>query len=147
MLPNACWRSWQATATCLRRNRPQTLPRERPRWLRRRSRRRNPKLASQAFAYGVPAFFSHDPVAQAQAFEQFRAAVKYDPDDPVYRYFLALTLFGQGRLPEASAQAYAAVKRESGQYDRQRVARSLERVQGPTRAWLEEIRVNALLRP
>ncbi len=104
------------------------------------------ELAGQAFANGVGAYFSHDPLSLDLAFEQLQSAVKHAPRNPIYRHFLAITLFRLGRLPEASAQAYAAIRLESGKYDRQYVARSLERIQGPTRTWLERQRFYAITR-
>lgn len=105
----------------------------------------DPNAASLAYSEGVRLYFSTEDPSADLAVKFLNVAVAYDPDEPIYRHFLALALLRQGRTVEAAAQARAGGMRERGGYRRQQVAQSLERVQGPSRIWLEKQRMAALV--
>jgi hypothetical protein len=94
------------------------------------------------YAAGRDAFFSSQDHASAQAVRWFGQAVERDPQNPVYRYYLGLTLYREGRYQEALEQVLSGIRLESpGQ--RRLSQDALQRVQGPLRVWLENIRRSA----
>jgi tetratricopeptide (TPR) repeat protein len=100
----------------------------------------DPIMAKELYGVGREAFFA--PGRLKEATEHFARAARLDPKNPVYRYYLGLALYQSGRVLEGTAQVQAGKKMEA-QYGRSEVRGSLERIQGPTRAWLEDIRLRS----
>jgi tetratricopeptide (TPR) repeat protein len=100
----------------------------------------NPVLAKEMFGTGYSAFFSAGQMSRA--LEYFARAAGNDPRNPVYRYFLGLALYQSGRVDEALAQVKAARRLETPTAARQ-VRGALQRVQGPSRMWLERTRLSS----
>jgi hypothetical protein len=99
----------------------------------------DPNLARALYAWGWAAFFSNESDGKQRAAEYFADAARYNPTNPVYRYYLGLALYRQGRLAEAAAQVQAGKQLELKSTSFH-VDGSLERVQGADRAWLEKLR-------
>lgn len=97
----------------------------------------NPLLAGEIFSRGATAYF----LGEAEgALDYFVAAVRQDPKNALYRYYLGLTLRQLGRPAEAEIQVRAGKRFESPVW-RQGIGVSLQRVQGPDRDWLERLRL------
>ena len=96
-------------------------------------------LAVVFYASGREAFFANGPNALPQATRHFSRAVEQDAQNPVYRYYLGLSLYRQGKHQEAMQQVLTGARLETnGQ--RRNSSDALERVQGPLRVWLENLR-------
>jgi hypothetical protein len=95
----------------------------------------NTALAAGYYLAGLDAYQSG---LQQEALRQFTRAVYHDPNNPIYRYYLGLTLRRLGRYNEALAQAQAGRKLEVT-HRRYNVHNALARVQGEERMWLERL--------
>jgi TolA-binding protein len=99
----------------------------------------NPIWAEEVFGRGCTAYFGS---RFDQSVGYFSQAVRNDPRNPVYHYFLGLSLYQSGRMEEATARVKAARRLELSNGSRQ-VNSALHRVQGPARIWLEEVRLSS----
>lgn len=98
--------------------------------------------ARRTFADALHLYWSR---RYAEAAERFAAAEELDSTQPLYIYFLALAELQGGHRPEADAALRRAVAIESANP----IAgwgTTMERVQGPPRAWIENARHAALRR-
>ena len=100
----------------------------------------NAAAASELYGAGMGAFFSRDAEQLPVAVGYFSDAVAHNPQEPVYRYYLALSLYRQGRIDEATAQVRAGRAQETPVAKR-RATSALARVQGQSRMWLEKARL------
>jgi|GEM_PF-2922715 hypothetical protein len=93
------------------------------------------------------AFFSGRSGSMESAVRQFSAAVRQDPDDPIYRYFLGLALYRSDNSDQGVEQVRIGAQLEKEQ-DRSpgSVDQWLERVQYGQRTWLERIRRDVMTR-
>lgn len=95
----------------------------------------NPTLALEHYFQGIDAYQNG---AMDQALQQFERAAHHDSDNPVYRYYLGLTLRRLGRHIEANEQAYIG-KQLHAAYPGYNVGAALEQVQRDDRLWLERL--------
>jgi len=86
-----------------------------------------------------------EPDLQA-ALKYLTTAVLLQPEDPVYRFHVAMVLKQMGRDSEAEKQVRAGVllERQMYQFQRDRIGERLELAQGPIRLWLETARIRFL---
>jgi hypothetical protein len=97
----------------------------------------NPLEAEKHYSAGLRRYFARD---YEQAEKEFRAAVNNDSQDARYFYFLGLARWARGDR-EASRDFEQAVRLEQqNRPSREAVAAALERVQGPMRRVVNEIR-------
>lgn len=96
----------------------------------------DPKAAIAAFVQGQDYYrrrqFSH-------AVDAFLTAANNDPENPLYRYFLALSQFELGKNAEAQQSAEAAARLERLR-PISNWGTTLQRYQGAARIWLENTR-------
>jgi tetratricopeptide (TPR) repeat protein len=97
----------------------------------------NPLMAGEIFSRGASAYFLGE---TEEALDYFVAAIRQDPKNALYRYYLGLTLRRLGRPLEAEVQVRAGRRLESPTW-RYGIGSSLQRVQGPDRDWLERLRL------
>lgn len=103
----------------------------------------NPASARECYTAALPLFYSQQPAELAQATSLFSKAVRYHPGQPVYRYYLGLSLYRAGRTDEAALQVKAGRRCERGSEELYRADAAMERVQGQIRTWLESVRYGA----
>ena len=119
--------------------RPQDLPDPKTRTPTPSERER----AMECYCLGLSAYFSKRSEDLAQAVQKFSQAVEFDPHNPAYRYYLGLSLHRQEQYIEAGKQVRTGAILEGNptvQFFNHQIGAQLERVQGPRRAWLENIR-------
>jgi tetratricopeptide (TPR) repeat protein len=97
----------------------------------------DPLLAGEMFSRGYSAFFVG---MSDEALDYFVSAIRQDPKNSLYRYYLALTLRKLGRPADAETQVRVGRRFESPTW-RYGIGSSLQRVQGPDRDWLERLRL------
>jgi hypothetical protein len=98
-------------------------------------------ILGQKYGQGVHEYFSGNDVG---AYEQLTAAVKGGSKDPRVFYFRGLAYLKLGREQEASMDFGKGAELEASDINKfYNASKSLERVQGPARATLENYRVNA----
>ena len=100
----------------------------------------DPIRAREAFSNGYNEFYSRRPNRVSVAMRNFSTAASYDPANPLYRYFLGLSLRRDGHHTEAVQQVEIGVKSERASSNSSRFSTQLERVQGADRQWLERLR-------
>jgi hypothetical protein len=98
--------------------------------------------ASSYYEQGVNAFFAGRP---DQADSYLSDAIGLDSQDPRAYYFRAFTLMRQGRCAEARGDMMMGARLEAQSPRQVAVGVALERIQGPGRLMLEEIRRQARL--
>ncbi len=95
----------------------------------------------ETYGAGVHAYFSGD---YHRAYDLLTSIIDTSTDDPRVYYFRGLAELPLGREYEAKQDFQQGAKLEAKTPERIReVAKSLERIQGPSRALLERYRVNA----
>ncbi len=105
------------------------------------SARADEAVLDQLYGDGVHAFFSGD---CAGAYMSLSTAIRDGSQDPRAFYFRALAEMRLGREPDAVADLQKGAALETADINgRFFVGRSLERIQGPTRAVLEQYREQA----
>ena len=98
----------------------------------------------ELYGRGVHAYNSGNYV---EAYNQLTRAIESGSDDPRCHYFRGLSYIKLGREPEAKQDFTTAAAMEMRDTDRfYNVSKSLERIQGRSRALLERYRSNARLR-
>lgn len=100
----------------------------------------NRRKAILQFNEGCSYFYSNCKEQMPSAVRCFSMATTLDPHDPVFRYFLGCTLYGEGRFVEALSQVQCAAETEKLRGARHDVPNRLERIQFGTRRWLERCR-------
>lgn len=98
---------------------------------------RDPIEGEKHYGAGLNHFFAK---RYSRAEGEFRAAIRNDNGDARYYYFLGLAQLAQGSPDARETMAQAAKLERAGRPDRIAVARSLERVQGAMRRYLNEVR-------
>ncbi|HEV3146140.1 MAG TPA: tetratricopeptide repeat protein, partial [Gemmataceae bacterium] len=98
----------------------------------------DPVAAERLFGTGMRLYFAHQfSAAETQLLE----AIKNNPNDARYYYFLGLSRVPQGKTDEAEKVLWRAVALErQGMPDTDAVNTYLERVQGPERNWINRVR-------
>jgi tetratricopeptide (TPR) repeat protein len=96
-----------------------------------------PAVGEKHYAAGLNFFFGRN---YADAEKEFLSAIENDNGDARYYYFLGLSRLAQGKRAAAEDFDQAARLERLGRPDRATVSRALERVQGPLRRVLNEIR-------
>ncbi|MFM7149186.1 MAG: hypothetical protein ACKO23_05020, partial [Gemmataceae bacterium] len=97
----------------------------------------DPLKGEKHYAAGLNFFFS---CKASEAEKEFLSAIQNDNGDARYYYFLGLSRYVQGHRDAADDFEQAARLEERGRPDRASVSSALERVQGPLRGMLNEIR-------
>ena len=99
----------------------------------------DPSSARETAAQGYSQFYVGETEHLHRALKLFGHACQQDPTHPTYRYFLGLTLFRLGRVPEAETQIRAGRGLERNR-EHLHINGDLQRVQGPMREWFENVR-------
>ena len=106
----------------------------------------NPVVAEQFFGKGLHLYYSRQ---YAEAEIQFKQAIMYYPQDARYQYYLGLSLLPQKGTMKRDAASFAleqgARLEASNRPSTGEINLSLERIQGPLRAYLNAIRQKALV--
>lgn len=105
----------------------------------------NQRRALYQFGKGSEYFHAHSKDQFPAATRCFAEATSLEPFDPVYRYFLACSLYSEGRPVEALQQIQCAAELEKRKDASNEVSQRLERIQFGTRQWLERCRQSVLL--
>jgi hypothetical protein len=98
--------------------------------------------AASYYEQGVNAFFAG---RGNQAESYLSEAINYDSQDPRAYYFRAFALMRQGRCAEARGDMMTGAQLEAHSPRQVAIGSALERIQGPGRLMLEEIRRQARL--
>ena len=101
----------------------------------------DPILGEKAYGKGLNHFFAR---RYSAAEEAFKDAVKNDNGDARYYYFLGLSRLALGDREGFEDFDQAAALERSGRPDKAAVSKSLERVQGPMRRALNNVRDGAI---
>ncbi len=105
------------------------------------SSRADEAVLDQLYGNGVHYYFGSD---YSRAYDSLSAAIRGGSKDPRAYYFRGLAEMRLGREPDATADFTKGAELESADANgRYFVGQSLERIQGPTRAALEQYRENA----
>ena len=105
------------------------------------SSRADEAVLDQLYGNGVHYYFGSD---YSRAYDSLSAAIRGGSKDPRAYYFRGLAELRLGREPDATADFTKGAELESADANgRYFVGQSLERIQGPTRAALEQYRENA----
>ncbi len=104
------------------------------------SARADDSVFDQMYGNGVHAYFGGD---YSRAYENFSAAILGGSRDPRIYYFRAFAETRLGREQDAAADFQTGASFEATSGTQNLVSQALERIQGPTRAALEQYRENA----
>lgn len=103
------------------------------------------KLESIVGVIGSEAVDLHRKAENAKALERINIAVERDPGGPGYHYVKAMILKDLGRNEEAEAAVRTGAAAETTRlFIGQWFKYSMERIQGPTRIWMEDMRTKFL---
>ena len=103
------------------------------------------ELARQLFRDGYDEYYAEDG-SDSAARRLFVKSVQHEPNNPVYRYYLGLSMHSLGENLEATEQVRIGSKFERAQGLSGYVAERLERVQFTDRQWLNRVRTEAATR-
>jgi hypothetical protein len=101
------------------------------------------ELARQLFQDGYDEYYAQNG-SDSAARRLFVKSVQLEPNNPVYRYYLGLSMHSVGESAEGAKQVRIGAKFERALDLSGHVAERLERVQFSDRKWLNRVRVESL---